>query len=65
MPVSPGKAGVKQEMDKFAAGDLHSGSKSGPVVTNRKQAIAISLSEAGMSNSKRKSSRSRGRSSGR
>jgi len=31
--------------DKFKAGKLHSGSKHGPVVHNRKQAIAIYLSE--------------------
>lgn len=30
---------------KFSKGQLHSGSKKGPVVTNRKQAIAIKLSE--------------------
>lgn len=49
MPVAKGKAGVAQEMAKFKAGDLHSGSKHGPVVTNRKQAIAIAMHEAGMS----------------
>lgn len=32
-------------MHKFKHGGLHSGSKSGPVVKNRKQAIAIMLSE--------------------
>ena len=32
-------------MHEFKAGKLHSGSKSGPVVKNRKQAIAIGLSE--------------------
>lgn len=32
-------------MHKFKGGDLNSGSKSGPKVTNRKQAIAIMLSE--------------------
>lgn len=32
-------------MHEFKHGELHSGSKSGPVVTNRKQAIAIGLSE--------------------
>ena len=32
-------------MSKFKAGDLHSGSKSGPKVKNREQAIAIMLSE--------------------
>ena len=43
-----GKAAVvKTEMHEFKAGNLHSGSKKGPVVTNPKQAIAISLSEAG------------------
>ena len=52
MPVAKGPAGVRQEMHKFAAGTLHSGSKSGPVVKSRKQAIAISLSEAGMSKKK-------------
>lgn len=36
---------AKQVMKKFAAGKLHSGSKHGPKVTNRKQAIAIMLSE--------------------
>jgi len=32
-------------MHKFKHGALHSGSKSGPVVKNRQQAIAIMLSE--------------------
>lgn len=36
---------VSDEMGKFKAGDLHSG-RGGKVVTNPKQAIAISLSEA-------------------
>ncbi len=60
MPVAPGKAGMKTEMEKFKAGTLHSGSKDGPIVTNRRQAIAIGLSESGLS--KRKTSRHRGRS---
>ncbi len=32
-------------MHKYKHGELHSGSKSGPPVKNRKQAIAIMLSE--------------------
>lgn len=32
-------------MHKFKHGSLHSGSKKGPKVTNRKQAVAIMLSE--------------------
>ena len=37
---------VKKVMEEFKEGDLHSGSKKGPLVRNRKQAIAIGLSEA-------------------
>lgn len=36
---------VGKVMGEYKAGELHSGSKSGPVVKNRKQAIAIGLSE--------------------
>lgn len=42
-------AKVKKVMDEWKSGTLHSGSKSGPPVTSQKQAIAIGLSEAGMS----------------
>ena len=55
-PMIPLKAGgavpkagaykVPKVMKEFKAGELHSGSKSGPVVTSRKQAVAIALSEA-------------------
>lgn len=41
-----GKKKVKKVMDEFKKGELHSGSKKGPEVTNPKQAIAIGLSEA-------------------
>lgn len=37
--------GMKKTMEEFKGGKLHSGSKSGPTVTNPKQAIAIGLSE--------------------
>lgn len=40
------KAVMHTEMGEFKRGTLHSGSKTGPKVTNRKQAIAIGLSEA-------------------
>lgn len=42
------QAKVKKVMGEFGKGKLRSGSKTGPVVKNRKQAIAISLSEAGL-----------------
>lgn len=35
----------KEVMSKFKHGKLHSGSKKGPEVKNRKQAIAIMMSE--------------------
>lgn len=37
---------VKKVMKEFSKGELHSGSKSGPTVTNPKQALAIGYSEA-------------------
>jgi hypothetical protein len=37
--------GMKNTMGEYKSGMLHSGSKSGPKVTNRKQAIAIGLDE--------------------
>ena len=37
---------VEKVMDEYKEGKLHSGSKKGPEVTNKKQAVAIALSEA-------------------
>ena len=60
MPIGPTRTKaekrkvVKTEMHKFGEGDLHSGSKKGPVVTNPKQAEAIALSESGQSKKPKK-----------
>lgn len=40
---------VEKVMHEFGKGELHSGSKKGPKVTNPKQAIAIALNQAGKS----------------
>lgn len=40
------KPKIEKVMHEFKHGTLHSGSKKGPKVTNRKQAVAIAISEA-------------------
>jgi hypothetical protein len=40
------QAGMHEVMGEFKRGQLRSGSKTGPKVKSRKQAIAIGLSEA-------------------
>lgn len=52
---------MQEEMHKYKHGQLHSGSKHGPVVKSREQAIAIGLSESGQSRKSRKVSRKKGR----
>lgn len=44
---------ISKVMREYKKGELHSGSKEGPEVTNPKQAIAIALSES-RKNKKRK-----------
>lgn len=39
---------IGKVMHEYKVGTLHSGSKKGPVVKSRKQAIAIAMSEAKM-----------------
>lgn len=41
-------------MSEFKHGELHSGSKHGPVVRSRKQAIAIMLSETGQTRKRKR-----------
>ena len=50
-------AKVKKVMDEWKAGQLHAGSKKGPIVKSQKQAIAIALRQSGQSTTKRKRKR--------
>ena len=47
------KAKVVKVMKEYGSGKLHSGSKKGPLVKSKKQALAIALSEAGIAKKKR------------
>ncbi len=53
MKKATGQKKVSKVMREYKSGTLHSG-KGGPVVTSRKQAVAIALSEAGMAKKKAK-----------
>jgi len=45
---------VAKVMREYGKGELHSGSKKGPVVKSQKQALAIAMSEAGVAKKKAK-----------
>ena len=51
MNTAETQAKVAKVMKEFKGGSLHSGKK-GPVVKNKKQAVAIALSEAKMTKKK-------------
>jgi len=51
---SKGKGKVEKVMKEYSEGKLHSGSKKGPVVKSKKQAVAIAMSESGMSKKSKK-----------
>lgn len=46
--------GMRKTMKEFKSGKLHSGSKRGPVVKSRRQAIAIGMSESRRGKKRRK-----------
>lgn len=44
--LSKAKSKVKKVMHEYKENELHSGSKEGPVVKNKRQAVAIALNES-------------------
>ena len=44
-PLPKGKGKVEKVMKEYGEGNLHSGSKKGPKVTSKKQAVAIRSEE--------------------
>lgn len=55
------QAKIGKVMHEYKAGTLNTGSKKGPVVKSRKQAIAIALSQAGVAKKPMKKSAGRGK----
>jgi len=58
------RARMGNEMHRFKHGTLHSGSKTGPVVKSRAQAIAIGLKQSGQSKKAGRVGRKRARRKG-
>lgn len=50
--MTKGQKKIKKVLHEYKEGDLHSGSKKGPRVKSKKQAVAIAISEARKAGSK-------------
>lgn len=61
MATKKQSAKIGKVMHEFKTGTLNTGSKTGPVVKNRKQAIAIAMSQANMPKPKSMKKSGRGR----
>lgn len=61
MATKKQQAKIGKVMHEFKAGTLNTGSKTGPVVKSRKQAIAIAMSQANMPKPKGMKKSGRGR----
>jgi hypothetical protein len=53
-------AKIGKVMHEYKAGTLNTGSKTGPIVKSRKQAVAIAMSQANMTKPKKKTGSTRG-----